>query len=217
MRRIKLLSLLLGLLLAGTLVSSALAHQPYFEEEDIEAGKPWEIKDPSISTALYATLESPGDVDYFSFEGLTREVILLELTIPQIEGQADFAPTMALMGPGLPDADLPDGVTVPEGAGALFIEPPLGPAPTFYEPFSRTSYWERQEQRVTLPAGGRYVVAVWHPDGEVGRYTFVIGEKERLGGDPAFPIKMRSYWTPVEVPPAEQAPESAPAKRSCGW
>jgi hypothetical protein len=216
MRRIKLLSLLLGLALAGTLVSSALAHQPYFEEEDIEAGKPWEIEDPSISTALYATLDSPGDVDYFSFEGLTREVILLELTIPQIEGQEDFAPTMALMGPGLADVDLPDGVTVPEGAGALLIEPPLGSAPTFYEPFSRTSYWERQEQRVTLPAGGRYIVAVWHADGEVGRYTFVVGEKEKLGGDLAFPIKMRSYWTPLEAPAAEPEPELVPVESPCG-
>jgi hypothetical protein len=213
MRRIRLLSLVLGLLLAGTLASSALAHQPFFEEEDIEAGNPWEIEDPSISTALYATLDSRGDVDYYSFEGLAREEILLELTIPQIEGQEDFAPTMALMGPGLSNADLPDGVTVPEGAGALVIEPPPGPAPTFYEPFSRTSYWERQEQRVALPAGGRYLVAVWHPNGEVGRYTFVIGEKEKLGGDLAFPIKMRSYWTPVEALAAE--PEPARALSPC--
>lgn len=216
MRRIKMLSLVLGLLLAGMVVSSALAHQPYFEEKDIEAGELWEIDDPTISTALYATLDSRGDVDYFSFEGLPRQVILLELTIPQIEGQEDFAPTMALMGPGLPDADLPDEVTVPGGAGALVIEPAPGPAPTFYEPFSRTSYWERQEQRVTLPAGGRYVVAVWHPDGEVGRYTFVIGEKEKFGGDLAFPLKMRSYWTPVEVPAAEPESAPAPARSRCG-
>ncbi len=155
-------------------------------------------------------------MDYFSFEGLAREVILLEITIPQIEGQEDFAPNMALMGPGLPDADLPDGITVPEGAGALLIEPPPGPAPTFYEPFSRTSYWERQEQRVTLPAGGRYTVAVWHPDGEVGRYTFVVGEKEKFGGDLAFPLKMRSYWTPVEVPAANPEPEFVPVGSPCG-
>jgi hypothetical protein len=212
----RLLSLVLGLLLAGGVVSSALAHQPYFEETDIESESPWQIDDPTISTALYATLDARGDVDYYSFQGLAREVILLELTIPQIEGQESFAPTMALIGPGLPDTDLPDEVAVPEGAGALVIEPPEGPAPTFYEPFSRTSYWERQEQRVTLPAGGRYVVAVWHPGGEVGRYTFVIGEKERFGGDPAFPIKMRSYWTPVELPAAELEPESAPVRSPCG-
>jgi hypothetical protein len=206
----------LTLLLAGVVVPSALAHQPYFEEEDIQAGEPWEIDDPTISTALYATLDSGEDVDYFSFEGAAKEVILLELTIPQIEGQENFAPTMALMGPGLPGAELPDKVVVPEGWGALVIEPPPGPAATFYEPFSRTSYWERQEQRVTLPVGGDYVVAVWHPDDQVGRYTFVIGEKEKLGGDLAFPIKMRSFWTPVEAPAPESEPEVAPAKSSCG-
>jgi hypothetical protein len=216
MRRIKLLSLVLGLLLAGTLVSPALAHQPYFEDKDIEAGKPWEIEDPSISTALYATLESRNDVDYFTFEGLAREVIPLEITIPQIKGQEDFAPMMALMRPGLPSADLPDWVTVPEGAGVLLIEPPQRPAATFYEPFSRTSYWERQEQRVTLPAGGQYTVAVWHPGGEAGRYVFVIGEKEVLGGDLAFPLKMRSYWTPVEAPATDLEPELAPMGSSCG-
>ena len=216
MRKTKLLSLALGLLLVGTLVSPALAHQPYFEENDIEAGTPWEIEDPTISTALYATLDSRGDVDYFSFEGVAREVILLELTIPQIEGQEDFAPTMALIGPGLPGADLPAKVSAPEGTGALVIEPPPGPAATFYEPFSRTSYWERQQQRVALPASGRYVVAVWHPDDQVGRYTFVIGEKEKFGGDLAFPIKMRSYWTPVEAPAAEQEPQATPAQSPCG-
>jgi hypothetical protein len=215
MRRTKGLSLLLTLLLVSMIVPSALAHQPYFEENDIEAGEPWEIDDPTISTAIYASLDSFGDVDYFSFEGSVREVILLELTIPQIEGQENFAPTMALMGPGLPDAELPGEVVVPGGWGALVIEPPQGPASTFYEPFSRTSYWERQEQRVTLPVGGRYTVAVWHPDDQVGRYTFVIGEREKLGGDPAFPVKMRSYWTPVEVPVVEPKLEVIPAQTSC--
>lgn len=216
MRRMRFLSLALALLLVGVVVTPALAHQPYFEDEDIGAANPWQIDDPTISTALYATLDSRDDVDYFSFEGLPRQVILLELTIPQIEGQENFAPTMALIGPGLPATNLPDQVAVAEGAGVVVIEPPPGPAPTFYEPFSRTSYWERQEQRVTLPAGGDYVVAVWHPGGEVGRYTFVIGEKEKFGGDLTFPLKMRSYWTPVEAPDTEPEPEPTPAKRLCG-
>ena len=202
-----LLALVLSLALSAFLAGPALAHRPYFEEEDISADGPWQVDDPTISTAIYATLESRDDVDYFTFDGLEREVILLALTIPQIEGQEDFAPTMALIGPGLPGTQLPSRVMVPPGEGAQPIEPPPGPAPTFYEPFSRTSYWERQEVRVTLPAGGSFVVAVWHPDGEVGRYTFVIGEKERLGGDPAFPFKMRGYWTPVEAPALEDSGE----------
>lgn len=86
------------------------------------------------------------------------------------------------------------------GAGAQLIPALIGPADTFNEPFSRTSYWERQSERVTLPADGRYTVEVWHGAGEVGRYVFVIGDRERMGGDPLFGVKMREYWKPVEQP-----------------
>jgi hypothetical protein len=232
-RGLLLLVAVVGLSLMAMPAQDALAHRPYFEEEDLGASDPWLVDDPTISTAIYATLESRQDVDYFAFDGEQGAVILLAMTIPQIEGQEDFAPSLVLMGPGLGEDELPERIRVPDGAGAQVIEPPPGPAPTFFEPFSRTSYWERQEQRVTLPASGRYVVAVWHPDQEVGRYTFVIGEKERLGGDLAFPLKMRSYWTPVEAPapaealeptepapmeatPAERESEVVPGKHSCG-
>jgi glycerol-3-phosphate acyltransferase PlsY len=199
-RNFLLCALMLSLSLIVVAAAPALAHRPYFEEEDIGPDEPWPVDDPTISTAVYATLESATDVDYFTFEGQAGQVILLALTIPQIEGQDDFAPTLALMGPGLPKADLPGHVIRPEDTGALEIAPPPGPAPTFFEPFSRTSYWDRQEERVTLPADGRYVVAVWHPEGQVGRYVFVVGDKELPGGDPVFPLKMRDYWTPVGSP-----------------
>ena len=202
------IALTLALTLTGIAVVPALAHRPYFEEQDIESDAPWSVDDPTISTALYATLESADDVDYYTFDGKRGQEILLELTIPQIEGQDEFAPSMALMGPGLSAGDLPGRVIQPEETGSLLIPPPPGAAPTFFEPFSRTSYWERQEQRITLPSDGRYVVAVWHPDGQVGRYTFVIGDKERLGGDPAFPIKMRRYWTPVSASTPTHTSES---------
>ncbi len=205
----------LALALTAIVVVPALAHRPYFEEEDMGPGTPWFIEDPTISTALYATLESAEDVDYFTFEGKRGEEILLELTIPQIEGQDEFSPSMALMGPGLAMGELPEQVVKPDGSGALLIAPPPGPAPTFFEPFSRTSYWERQEQRVTLPSDGSYVVAVWHADGQVGRYTFVIGDKERPGGDLAFPIKMRDYWTPVPAPALAPDPSSTSTHATC--
>ena len=82
----------------------------------------------------------------------------------------------------------------------MVLEPTPSPAPTFFEPFSRTSYWERQEERVTLPADGRYVVAVWDEDGATAAIRSWWGEREVFGGDPAFPFKMREYWTPVPAP-----------------
>jgi hypothetical protein len=186
-------------------VVPALAHQPYFEDQDIVAGTPWVIDEPNISTAVYSTLESTEDVDYYAFQGSNGQEVYISLTIPQIEGQADFAPDMALMGPGLPPADLPPLVVRPEGAGAIVI--PHGPATAFYEPYSRTSYWNRQEQRIILPADGQYVVAVWHPQSEVGRYVFVVGEEEIPGGDPAAREKLPVYWTPVPNP--TPTPESS--------
>jgi hypothetical protein len=125
------------------------------------------------------------------------------MTIPQIDGQEEFAPTMALRGPELSTDNGPLPVEQSASEGWLLLPPPLGPAPEFFEPFSRTFYWERQLQRVTLPADGRYVVAVWHDSGESGRYVFVIGDRERLGGDPSFAVKLDAYWTPVTPAPAE--------------
>lgn len=194
------LSTALALAVLWAAATPAFAHRPYFEDKDIVASKPWRIDNPTISTVVYATLQTPGDVDYYAFDGKAGQRILLEITIPQIAGQEDFAPTMALMGPGLPSARLPATVEKPVKAGAQILPPPTGPAETFYEPFSRTSYWERQSQRVTLPQDGRYVVAIWHPTKQLGRYGFVIGDREIPGGDLAFSRKLRSYWTPVPAP-----------------
>lgn len=206
MSRLTLLSLLL---LACLLVATpAFAHQPFFEEKDITAAAPWTIKNADISTVVYATLADDRDIDYFTFSGKAGQSVLLSLTIPQIEGQDDFAPLMALLGPGLDAASLPAAVAQRPDEGALILPPPAEAAP-FFEPFSRTSYWTRQETRVSLPADGAYTVAVWHPQGRAGRYGFVIGDKERLGGDIAFGRKLKAYWTPVEQPASEQKPAGA--------
>ncbi|MFN8499467.1 MAG: hypothetical protein U0641_16580 [Anaerolineae bacterium] len=197
-----------GLTLVATRPASA--HQPFFEDTPFGADNPFVVRDPSVSTAVYATLDRPTDTDYYVFEGAAGDSILLEMTIPQIVGQDDFAPTLALIGPGLPAAELPSGIAQPDAAaGAVILPPPTGAPRPFFEPFSRTSYWRRQTERVVLPASGRYTVAVWDPAGQVGRYVFVIGDREIPGGDLAFPLKMRRYWTPLPAPEPASAQQSA--------
>lgn len=184
--------------------TALLAHQPFFEEVDLTLDTPMAIADPSISVALYATLESEEDVDFFTFLGLEAQSVLVGMSIPEIEGQADFAPTIAVMGNDLPQTapdELP-AVLIPlleNGMGFVVIPPPAQ-GTHFFEPFSFTSYWKRQEQRVKLPSSGTYLIAVWHETGELGRYTLVVGEKEVWGGDPQFRSKMKDYWTPVKAP-----------------
>ena len=104
--------------------SLASAHQPFFEDKDFTAKAPGTVKDPTVSTALYATLDSPRDVDYVTFEGKRGDSILIGLTIPAIDGQENFTPTVAIMGPGLPKAggaQLPHRVTAPANSN-----PPAG-------------------------------------------------------------------------------------------
>jgi hypothetical protein len=193
----------------------ASAHQPFFEDRDFTAAAPGSVKDPTVSTALYATLQSPEDVDYVTFEGKQGQSILIGITIPAIAGQEDFAPAVAIIGPGLPAAKLPAQVAVPQGeggqTGAMVWAAPEGTPPVFFEPFSRTSYWERQEDRVTLPADGRYTLAVWSDRGASGRYTLVVGDREVFGGDPAFGMKLPAYWTAVPAAPAA-APKQGEAE-----
>lgn len=176
-------------------VMSATAHQPFFEDVDITADNPWFVEDPTISTAIYATLDGPEEVDYYSFNATRGQIVLLSIVIPQIEGQEDFAPLMALMGRGLAPARPPDRVFKPEGYGTVVLMPPAN-ASVFFEPFTRTSYWTRQKEHVKIPADGQYLVAVWDDSGRMGRYVFVIGDREVPGGDLAFPLKIRGYWRP---------------------
>ena len=206
--------LTLALLLAVFAASSAMAHQPFFEEPDSTAAAPMSVRDPEISTALYSTLDRPEDVDFFSFSVSAGQTIEIGMSIPQVEGQEEFAPSIAVIASGM------DKVTdqwLPEDAAPLLTGDRgatlIGPvkAKIFFEPFSRTAYWQRQRQRITFAAESDVHVVVWHPQQELGRYTLVVGQREVLGGDPGFARKLREFWTPVVLSPgASEGEDVAP-------
>ena len=187
MSRFRPIQLTVPLLLLLTLIAvrQVFAHQPWFEDFDFTESQPFLVRDATVSTAIYSMLER-NDRDYFQFEASAGQTVLLEITIPQITGMEAFDPTMHLFGPGI----AADGYEIPSV-----------PATEFFEPFSRTSYWDRQEENVTLEEGGTFTVAVSHPAGERGKYVFVIGTRETGGGDPAFGNKMRAYWQPLQPEP----------------
>lgn len=177
------------------------AHQPYCEQDDGENDAPFRIADPTVSMAYYAALFPRDDVDYLTFHGEAGQQILLGLTIPQIDGQEDFAPTFALFGPGLGQSDvslLPERVQLPRDASFELFRAGDEEPEAFYEPFSGTSYWSRQETRVTLPETGRYTVAVWHDQEMAGRYVMVVGDREVIGGDVGCLMSLGEYFTPID-------------------
>ena len=183
-----------------------MAHQPFFEEPDSTAAAPMSVRDPEISTALYSTLDRPEDVDFFSFTVSAGQTIEIGMSIPQVEGQEQFAPSIAVIASGMDkviDQWLPEDAAplLTGDRGATLIGPVK--AQIFFEPFSRTAYWQRQRQRITFAADGEVHVVVWHPQQELGRYTLVVGQREVLGGDPGFVGKLREFWTPVVLSPGE--------------
>lgn len=198
----------LTLLTAVFASEAALAHQPFFEDTDSTAGTPMLVSDPEISTALFSTLERPGDVDFFTFSVSARQTVEIGMTIPQIEGQDQFAPYIGVIATGLEGdsiSGLPaDALPLVSGQeGAIVLE--AADATIFFEPFSRTAYWQRQRRRITFPVQGEVKVVVWHPQGSAGRYALVVGQREVSGGDPAFARKLKDYWTPVIVQPSSES------------
>ncbi|MEM7132623.1 MAG: hypothetical protein AAF702_40345 [Chloroflexota bacterium] len=200
MKQRNLILLLCSLLMLVVLPqSSALAHQPYCEQADLTADNPWQVPDATISYAYFGNLYPTTDVDHFTFQASSGQSVLLSLSIPAFDGQEDFAPVMVLMGPGIDGsipAGLPASVSVADGHGAMMI--PLGDEPLYwFEPFGRRYYWNWDNYYFSAPESATYTVALWHPEGRLGRYSFVIGEKEVRGGEEACRALMDDFWTPL--------------------
>ncbi|MCB0132754.1 MAG: hypothetical protein KDD78_17950, partial [Caldilineaceae bacterium] len=177
----------------------AFAHQPYCEFADTTAAAAWQVPDSAISYAYYGNLYPAGDIDYFTFDAAAGDSVLLSLSIPAIDGQEDFAPVMAVYGPGLESdeaAQLPEAAITPDGTEAMMV--PIGDAPEYwFEPFGGRYYWNWDNYFLDIPEDGAYTVLLWHPEDALGRYSFVVGEDEIIGGDPDCLASFRDYWTPL--------------------
>lgn len=197
-RKLSLLICLYALLMAFPW--SVRAHQPFCEFADLTAAAPWQVPNPSISYAYFGNVFPAGDIDYFSFDAQAGQNVLLSLSIPAIPDLDVFSPVMAVFGPGM-DASAPPQLSMrlvkPAAQTAMMI--PLGDEAVYwYEPFGRRYYWNWDDYFFRAPATATYTVALWHPANEIGRYSFVIGQREVFGGDADCFSSYSDYWTPLE-------------------
>ena len=155
-----------------------------------------EIPNHKISWAIYEELSGSNDVHYYKFAANEGERLYAQISIPKLEGFSTFVPSIALVGSGLTAGDVEGGYSVREYAhdvGDLpFGIPPEmsaivvdydGPIPSseFYEPFTQTSYWGRQEIVInSLPSVGTYYLVVFDRSlaQDEGKYTLAVGEIE---------------------------------------
>ena len=209
MKGLPIYTLFLASLLCALFAPAALAHQPVCEFADLSARAPWRVPDASISYAYFGNVYPAGDVDYFRFQAEQGQSVLLSLSIPAISDQTSYAPIMAVYGPGIngaADLQLPDSLSLDMPASEQNMDNmsimmiPLGAEPVYwFEPFSRRYFWNWQDYFFQAPQSAAYTVALWHPQAQIGRYAFVIGQREVFGGDLECYESYSEYWTPLEA------------------
>lgn len=172
-------------------IASVSAHRPLWGEQFGLI----EIPDLNTSFALYRDLNA-GQIDVYTFEGSVGQDFHAGIQIPMLAGLEEYGVSVALFGPGLPLVDtdsLPS--EYPEDLGALVY--PSVVTEDFFEPFTQTNYWGRQQIDLALPADGDYYLLVWHPEGQPGKYVLDTGRAEVFGALDLFRFPI--WWLRVHM------------------
>ena len=181
--------LLLVLMILGAASLDAAAHKPIaIGETRATRDEAVRVVDIDVSQVIYTeiTPELPQSWLFVETDGAFD--LYVSVGVPRIERLSGFRPALAVIGPGLPDIELPETVEVPDGAGAVLLRTSAIDEPdVFYEPVTGTGSWILLRQTVRLPHAGRYdVVAFSLPEGETGetlsgKLWMAIGVREKFG------------------------------------
>ncbi len=167
--------------------ATAAAHVPHLECRDFSEEAPYLVrKTTEQSIAIYAWLDARvrPDVDVFRFTLDEAKPVYVESLVPVREDYADFHPTFAVVGAGLPQPDATQSLpfALAEGEGAWVFDGQAEGRSEFFEPFGNKTYWQGPSVEKTLEAG-TYRVYVWHPEDRGGDYVLVIGKAEIFEAD----------------------------------
>jgi len=175
MKTLKTWWMVAGLLMMAT---GAWAHVPYLEDSDFSSSAPFKCPSALQSTAVYSWLESDTDVDFYTLNAYTCIAFFAELIVPVFDAYADFRPSMALIGPGLPEPAELLPVPLGPGEGAVVLhDAGIEPRPQFFEPFGNKSYYQGPRLELKIKPG-RYRLIYWDPEGNTGDYVAIIGKYE---------------------------------------
>ncbi len=190
-QRVTALKVLFIFVLLFAAASPASAHRPVWGDP---AGGAIVIDNLSTSFAFYRDIKASAVADVYTFEARAGEHLHAGLSIPALRGLQNYGLSLAVLGPGLPEANhdlLP--ANHPEDLGGLIFSSVRGE--DFYEPFTQTNYWGRQRVELDLPQAGTYYLLVWQPDGLPGKYVLDTGTAEVFG--PADLFAFPGWWLRV--------------------
>jgi hypothetical protein len=209
---ILLVILLIPLLVSNIFISiSAEAHKllESYHNDNTGFESALTIPNYTISWAIYQQLGGEENVQARFYKFNNNEIngnFFAQLNIPKIEKYRAFAPSLILIGPktkndnsnnqGLIQSNsatinksntsnstlpfhIPSGYQIIKRVDYQGITPPS----IFYEPFTQTSYWERQALKTKLQDAGIYYIVVMNNVDSInknneGKFSLAVGEVE---------------------------------------
>jgi len=160
---------------------AVLAHNLIAEQSTPNSwSAPVPIGDPQVSQVYYCRMEAVRRQIWFRFTGKAGDRIWFQVGVPVIQRLRGMRPRAAVVGPGLPLADI--GFELPPDQGALVFEA-RGEPREFHEEFTGTSSWIVIEQEYVLPSSGTWYVVAFSDTvlSADDKLWLAIGTKERFG------------------------------------
>jgi hypothetical protein len=173
---------MLSLSILALASSAALAHKPIFPDgTGCDQAGAIAVEDVTVSQVAYTELTEACPQLWLSFDAVASQELYLQIALPQIERFKDHRPTVAILGPGLPEvANLP--FALPDGYGAYVYTTDDVTTPTaFHEPFTGTDDWILKETTLPLPNAGQYYLVAYLPACQFGKIWVAFGTKEQFG------------------------------------
>jgi hypothetical protein len=138
------------------------------------------VDDIAVSQVGYHTAGPAAPTHWMTFQAEAGAMLHFETGVPYIARYSDLRPSVALVGPGLPQASLP--FAIPEGLGAVIYSSDAIEAPVvFDEQFTGTQSWTYGPYMRVLPETGRYYLVTYLPDLGAGKFWTAVGKAERFG------------------------------------
>ena len=168
-------------MLAGSLSTLTWAHKPSFGNDFSAPEKAYTIEDPDISIVLYAEISCTEPVLWMEMDTEDRNEVWVELGVPMLDRLEDYRPSIAVVGPGLPEADLP--FEIPDGMGAtVYNTQDVDEPQDFYEPYTQTESWILYQAWVEVPPDSTVYLVAWDPEGFTGKLWVAVGKIEDFSG-----------------------------------
>ena len=177
MRRTALTAAVVTLATLG--VTPVWAHKPDFGNGDYASpATAYQIADPAVSIVVYRELSCDRPELWMELEAEAGFPLYVQLLTPYIERIADYRPSLAIVGPGLPRRSI--GIDIPAGNGAIVFNTRNASPQIFDERFTGTQDWVLVEETVTLPRSATYYVVAWDPSHRTGKLAVAVGTVEQF-------------------------------------